>query len=128
MDIDDAKARLKKACDAWKDRTKAGSWKQLASVVGRSQETARLYAVGEQFPPLDILPTLCRELGVAPIYILFGIEEDVAGTIRVGVSAAEMELLKLFRSISPDQQQEVIRFLQFQSVSAPLPSNVKQIR
>lgn len=128
MDIKAAKERLKTACDAWKQKKKAGNWKDLAEAVDRAEETVRLYTKGSHLPPLDILPALCHELGVTPMHILFGIEEDVPGTVRIGVSTTELELLHLFRTLGYEQQQEVITFIQFRVATTPLPANVKPIR
>jgi hypothetical protein len=128
MDLEAAKTRLKQAMQGWKDRHEPTSWGKLAELVKMSPETVRLYAVGRQFPPLPSLIPLCRELGVAPISVLFGMEEDVSGFTRVGVSAVELELLKLFRQLSQAEQLDIVQYAKYRVDQSPRPDNVKSIR
>lgn len=128
MDIDAIKKRLSAAMDKWKDRTKSTSWASLAPLVGKSAETVRLYAVGDQFPPLNVLPTLCKELDVEPIYILFDMKEEESGFTRIGVSEIELELIKFFRKLSEKEQNEILEFTKFRVSRSPVPDNVKAIR
>lgn len=128
MDLDAAKIRLKDAMQAWKDRPESTSWGKLAEQIEMSDETVRLYSKGKQFPPLPALIPLCRVIGVAPITVLFGQEEDVSGFTRVGVSAVELELIKLFRQLSPAEQLDIVKYVKYRADESPRPDNVKALR
>lgn len=127
MDLDAAKIRLSQAMEAWRIKKKQTSWDQLAGLLELTPERVRKYSKGDPFPPLPVLPKLCRELGVAPITVLFGREEDVSGFTRVGVSAVELELLKLFRQLSQAQQLDLVQYVKYRVDQSPRPDNVKDI-
>lgn len=52
----------------------------------------------------------------------------MSGFTRVGVSAVELELLKLFRQLSPAEQLDIVKYVKYRADESPRPDNVKALR
>ena len=106
--------------EALKDLAHANGWTKykIAKLTGFSQTTVANWLAGRTLPyPKDHLH-IAKALGVSPVD-LFG--ENAALTlkeqkkepspIQEGLTASEADIIRLYRSASPETQQAMLRFL-----------------
>lgn len=127
MDLSSAKTRLSDAIKAWQDNHSGASNAALGRELSKTRETIRLWKDRESFPDLPDLGNVCEVLETTPLFILFGVEEAVTGTVRVAVTAEELELIRLFQSLSAEQQKLALGLMKTMQVHEAIPDNVAQI-
>ncbi|MEB9895440.1 helix-turn-helix transcriptional regulator [Bacillus cereus] len=83
---------------------------ELQRLSGVTQSTISDIEEGKRSPQLNTLEKLCDAMGI-PVVELLSTKEKFLSSDRL-VLKEELEMLKLFRSLSPDQRLRLITFIQ----------------
>lgn len=86
---------------------------KIAMLTGFSQTAVANWMVGRTVPYLKSHAQIAAALGTTVGY-LFGDDEDIKkepSPIQEGLTASEADIIRLYRSASPETQQAMLRFL-----------------